>query len=321
MINKVIEEEELLDLSKPHVSREQIEKFLGFKPMKIDLYKKALVHKSVQKHVKLNLEKGNIVQDYMKESLERLEYLGDSVLGFVVSNLVFDKYPDSDEGHLTRIKIKLVRGENCAKLAKILGLGEFILTGSSKMKDPKTGHVINNSVLEDSFEAIIGAIYKDIGFKHAELFITKLINENINFEELCSVDDNYKDILMRYTQTYKYELPEYRYTRQDINQLSTGTLVEGQEIKERKFLIEVYLKKKPILSEDGSILKSFEKKLYGVATCQTKKLAEQEAAKNSMCFKYKEYIPDKEICSDKKCNKIHMDELDMIINRRYEPKE
>ena len=315
MYKKVEEEEELLDLSKSHVSREQIEKMLGFKPMKLDLYQRALVHTSVQKHVKINLEQGNPVQEYMKKSLERLEYLGDSVLGFVVSNLVFDKYPEADEGHLTRIKIKLVRGENCAKLAKILGLGSLILTGSSKMKDQVTGHVINNSVLEDSFEAIIGAIYKDIGLKHAEHFITKLINENINFEELCAVDDNYKDILMRYTQTYKYELPEYRYIKPEQ---------PIEELTERKFLIEIYLKKKPILAEDGTIVKSFEKRIYGTASCPTKKLAEQEAAKNSMCFKYKtkpENSEQVEICTNKRCNRIHMDELDFIINRRYEPKD
>ncbi len=306
------EEEELLDLSKSHISRDSLEKLLGFKIIKIDLYKRALVHKSVQKHVKLSLERNLPVEPYMKESLERLEFLGDSVLGLIATNLVYDRYPNADEGFMTRLKIKLVSGVNCAKLAKVLGIGSHILIANPKMQD-SNGVIINNSVLEDSLEALVGAIYKDLGFKHAELFVTKLINENINFDELCSVDDNYKDILMRYTQTYQFDLPEYRL----IPQGPQGPLQDNEQ-RPRRFTIHVYLNKKSITKEDGSVI-TFGKKLYGIATESVKKTAEQSAAKDCMCFAYKTGTVN--LCPIRNCRKIHLEELDKIIKRQYEPKE
>ena len=142
---KTDEEEDLyMDLSKPHISREQIQKIIGFKPQNLEIYRRALVHKSLQKNVKYMQSINEPVQDYMLQSFERLEYLGDAVLNLVTAEVVYDKYPDSDEGFLTRIRTKIVRGSNCAKLARVLDLGSYILTGSGTVRIKNAENIVIN---------------------------------------------------------------------------------------------------------------------------------------------------------------------------------
>lgn len=257
-----------VDLTVPHISRSQVEKLLGFKPKDVDLYRNAMVHKSVLKGIQNMEDKGN-VQKYMLKSNERMEFLGDSVIDFVVSEIIYHKYEDEDEGFLTRLRTKIVRGTHCAKFAKILDLGSFILTGNKvvRIKD-QTGKVYNNRILEDSFEALIGAIHLDMGFEFARLFLKKLINENVNFEELM-YDDNYKDILMRFTQANSYELPIYE------------TIDIIGKPHDRIFNMKV-----KIISKDGTVVGKYE----GMGQGHTKKEAEQNAAMDSISKIEKELI-------------------------------
>lgn len=197
--------EEDIDLTVPHVSRQQIEKILGMRPKNLDYYRRALVHKSVQRNVRRSQER---VLDYLTVSNERLEFLGDSVLGLIVSNYLFDKYPTKDEGFMTRTKTKLVCGKNCAKLAKVLDLGSHILMSKNVQKTS------NLKILEDAFEAFIGAIYKDLGFKFAQAFVYRLIDENLDLNDMLE-DNNYKDILLRYCQSEGRPLPEYVTTKEE----------------------------------------------------------------------------------------------------------
>lgn len=288
-------DDELFDLSKPHISRDEIKKILStglppgtsMRPKNLDYYRRALVHKSLQKNVRKNLYKNQVVQDYMLESNERIEYLGDAVFGLVVANLLYDKYPDKDEGFLTRMRTKIVRSSHCAKFAKILELDKYVLTGNKVVRiRNSSGNISNDRVLEDAFESFVGAIYKDLGFKHAEAFILRLIKDEVDFTSLL-VDDNYKDILMRYTQANDYELPIYETIKMDGPPHS------------RKFIISVSLKK------NGSDIT----KEFGLGEGSSKKAAEQKAAQSSMCS-----------CKDKSCIKIHMKDLHGIINRDYEKK-
>ena len=92
-----------------HVNRQQIESIIKMRPKNLEYYQRALVHKSI-----LKTNKGKIVPDYMKESNERLEYLGDSVLSLVVATHLYNKYTNKDEGFLTKIRTKLVRGKTLA---------------------------------------------------------------------------------------------------------------------------------------------------------------------------------------------------------------
>ena len=192
------------DFSKPHVSREAIQKMLGgIKVKNVGLYQQALVHKSIHKAVKRYT--GNL-QGYLTQHNERLEFLGDSVLGLVVANYLYHRFPDNDEGFLTRIKTKLVNGTQLAKIARSIGLGEHILMSN---------HVVSikgrdsQKILEDAFEAFLAALYKDLGFDAVYSFIVGII-DSLDFDEIL-VQDNYKDMLIKYCQHSMKNIPlEYR---------------------------------------------------------------------------------------------------------------
>lgn len=190
-----------IDLSNPHINRKEISKLLGMRPKNLDYYRRAFVHKSINRNIKK--AKNKRVLEYMTESNERLELLGDSVLGLIVTNYLFDKFPDKAEGFLTRTKTKIVRREGCALFARHIGLGDYILT-SDHIKIDKT----KDKILEDTFEAFVGAIYKDLGMTFATAFITRLIEECIDFNTIL-IDNNYKDVLLRYSQSKNYPLPIY----------------------------------------------------------------------------------------------------------------
>lgn len=240
-------EEEPIVLTTPHIARSEIENILGMRPKNLDYYRRALVHKSIQRNVK---KCNNKVLEYYTMSNERLEFLGDSVLGLIVSNYLFDKFPDKDEGFLTRTKTKIVCGKNCAKLAKVLDLGKYILMSKHVVRI--NGHR-NEKLLEDAFEAFIGAVYKDLGFKFAQVFVYRLIEKYLDFSSILE-DDNYKDILLRWSQSESISLPEYQ------------TLLEEGPSHQKMFTVGVYL--------DG--------KQMGVGKGASKKKAEQNAAKEAI---------------------------------------
>jgi ribonuclease-3 len=250
-----------LDLTKPHISREQIKTILGgITPRHLENYRRALVHKSLGKYIKYTLDQGLPVQSYlvqgkMPASNERLEYLGDSVFNTIVAEYLFEKYPDKDEGFLTRLRTKIVRDTHCVKFSKLIGIGPFVLTGSIVKRD-QLGSV-NDKLLEDAFEAFIGAIYLDLGYLFSKAFIVKLIEKHVDLN-LLHEDDNYKDILMRYTQTKGIELPEYKVISQ-----------EGPPHK-RIFTVQVNI------FIDGKLHP------MGIGKGSNKRIAEQEAAMNTL---------------------------------------
>jgi ribonuclease-3 len=192
------------DFSKPHVTREDIQIMIGMKIKNVSYYQRALVHKSIYKAVKRY--QGDNIQEYLLQHNERLEFLGDSVLSLIVANFLFHKYPDCDEGFLTRIKTKLVNGTQLAKLAKQINLGKNILM-SNHVQNIKGRD--SQKILEDAFEALLAAIFNDLGFDAVNSFVLNIIN-TLDFEEIL-IEDNYKDLLLRYAQHDKIKptTPEY----------------------------------------------------------------------------------------------------------------
>jgi ribonuclease-3 len=175
----------------PELDRKKIEQLVGTKIKNLNLYRRAFTHKSALRKYKLDA-------DY-----ETLEFMGDSVLGFVITKYLFDMYADEqDEGFLTRARTKFVRSKTLADISKKLGLGDMILM-NDKGTLSKWNH--NQKILEDVLEAFIGAIYLDLGLVHAKSFILDIIKN----EEVSMTDDNYKDQLMRYCQAQKVDPPEY----------------------------------------------------------------------------------------------------------------
>lgn len=255
-------EEVQFDLTKPHISRDEIQIILGgMKPRHLENYRRALVHKSLNKYIKYNLDQGLSVCSYLIDgknpaSNERLEFLGDAVFNLIVGGYLFEKYPNKDEGFLTRLRTKIVRDTHCVKFANLIGIGPFILAGNIVKRDNITGNY-TDKLLEDCFEAFLGAIYLDLGFKFSNDFVRKLIEKSVDLNLLLK-DDNYKDILMRLTQTKGVSLPEYRLTNQD-----------GPPHK-RIFTIQIYIQ-----------IDEKEHKM-GFGKGPNKRAAEQEAALNTL---------------------------------------
>ena len=192
------------DFSKPHVTREEIQEMIGMKIKNVSYYQRSLVHKSIYKAVKRY--QGNNIQEYLLQHNERLEFLGDSVLSLIVANFLFHKYTDRDEGFLTRIKTKLVNGTQLAKLAKQIDLGKHILM-SNHVQNIKGRE--SQKILEDAFEALLAAIFNDLGFDAVNSFVLNIIN-TLDFDELL-IEDNYKDLLLKYAQHDKIKptTPDY----------------------------------------------------------------------------------------------------------------
>lgn len=179
------------------VDKPRIEQLVGTKIKNLDLYQKAFIHKSALKEY-----------ENFTESFETLEFIGDSVLGFVITKFLFDRFEDKQEGFLTKARTKLVRGETLAKIATALNLNDLVIMDEKGMRN---GWNNNTKILEDVFEALVGAIYMDIGLIHAKEFILRIYqNPKIIDMNSIMVDDNYKDHLMRHCQVNGWTLPEYR---------------------------------------------------------------------------------------------------------------
>ena len=141
---------------------------------------------------------------------ERLEFLGDSILGMVISSELYKRFPQEKEGVLTRLRSSLVKGETLSEIAAELNLGEFIQLGSGELK---SGGFRRASTLADAIEAIIGAIYldsyKDNGISIVEKIILKIFTSRINNCEPSGVLKDPKTRLQEYLQSKNLPLPTY----------------------------------------------------------------------------------------------------------------
>jgi ribonuclease-3 len=168
-------------------------KVLGFLPGKIDLYKLAFIHKSAA----LSDSKGIPI------NYDRLEYLGDAVLGAITAEFLYKKYPDKKEGFLTKMRSKIVNGEHLSQLAWQLGLNHLMI--NQLQNEQASRHILG-----DAFEALVGAIYLDQGYRRTRRFvIRKVIHSWIDLENLEKNETNYKSQLIEWAQKYKKEVTFY----------------------------------------------------------------------------------------------------------------
>lgn len=137
---------------------------------------------------------------------ERLEFLGDAVLGMVVAQLLYDTFKDVPEGKLTRMRATLVKGETLAEIGTQLGLGQFIKLGSGERK---SGGHRRGSILADAVEAIIGAIYHEAGFETALGVVKELFASRISQLNPDAHPKDNKTRLQELLQSRKSPLPEY----------------------------------------------------------------------------------------------------------------
>ncbi len=148
---------------------------------------------------------------------ERLEYLGDAVLDLIVADDLYLRFPQADEGELSRMRAALVKGDTLAKLAREIDIAKHLILGSGEMK---SGGHRRSSILAGTIEALIGAIYLDSGFAASQAFIRHLYHREY---EALSLDDALKDAktrLQEYAQSRSLSLPNYTVT---------GIVGEGHE--------------------------------------------------------------------------------------------
>jgi len=140
---------------------------------------------------------------------ERLEFLGDAVLDFVISEVIFELRPEAPEGDLSKLRSSLVKDTSLAQLARDLGLGEHLILGSGERK---TGGHRRESILADALEALFGAVYLDRGFTAAQEMIEQVFEKRL--EELPDAEDlrDPKTRLQEWLQARKFALPEYELT-------------------------------------------------------------------------------------------------------------
>lgn len=137
---------------------------------------------------------------------ERLEFLGDSILGFVIAQKLFDLFPTASEGVLSRLRASLVNQSSLAELAREHQLGDYLLLGSGELK---SGGFRRDSILSDALEAIMGALFKDQGIESCQVWIEHLFMEKLNNLSLDNWQKDPKTQLQELMQSKKQLLPEY----------------------------------------------------------------------------------------------------------------
>ena len=265
--NKLISEKEVLQI----LSKYEIEANING----LDIYQRAFVHKSYSK--KLPEEIGDDIEiaskpegalELMDNDYERLEFLGDAVVSVVVARYLCERYPNENEGFLTKMRTKLVNGEMLAFLAEKLGFGEYVII-SRHIEDKCNGRK-SIHILEDIFEAFVGAMFLDfnetdnynlldnfysgIGFQICEKFIINVLEDIIDFSELILKNTNYKE-----------QLNAYFMTEFDAKIEFSEAIIEGGLV-DRVFKISVL--------KDG--------KSFSDGIGKSKKKAEQNACKNGL---------------------------------------
>lgn len=153
-----------------------------------------------------NKDKLDRLVELRDECNERLEFLGDPKIKGIIAEYLYDRYPTMDEGFMTTLKAKLENTSNFAKLARIIGLQRYILL--SHYIEQKTKRQAE-SMLENAFEAFIGAMYKDLGYEVIKKFIINLLEEEVDFAEYIKKDDNYKTKILQYYHKRNWKPPQY----------------------------------------------------------------------------------------------------------------
>lgn len=194
---------------------QRLDSLVNYVPLNPYLFKLAFFHKS-----SLNENKNRM------DSNERLEFLGDAVLSSVVAEYLFKKYPNSDEGFLTKMRSKIVKRKTLNTLADQIGI-DVLLKEFNQTQ-------LTNSMLGNALEAFIGAMYIESGYRRTKNYIVhKLLREYLNIHALENKDDNFKSQLLEWCQKHGKEvsysvLNKYRMDNRD--RFRVAVLINGEEI-------------------------------------------------------------------------------------------
>ena len=213
----------------------RLKTLVGFTPLHLSLFKLAFFHKSTFN-----------TRDYAIANNERLEFLGDAVLSTIVGEYLFKKYPNSDEGFLTKMRSKIVKRNSLDDIADKMGLDLFLANYNQTR--------LSKSMLGNALEALVGAVYIEVGYEKTKQYvIRRILRRYLDIHELESFDDNYKSQLLEWCQKNGRNI-EYK------------VVAKYKSEKRDKFKVAVYV--------DG--------KKLGTADDFNKKSAEQLASERAM---------------------------------------
>lgn len=218
-----------------------LQDILGIAFSDLSILQQALVHRSYL----------NENPDFPLPSNERLEFLGDSVLGFVIAEKLYRDFPHLSEGGMTKLRVSLVRRETLAHLASSLGLGDHLFMGHG---EEASGGRTKQSILAGAFEAVVGAISMDQGFIAARDFVLRLLDGEIG-----------RAIEKRLTADYKSRLQEIVQARHHVSPVYRTIMEEGPD-HAKEFTVEVIV--------GGSVI--------GRGHGKSKRVAEREAARDAL---------------------------------------
>lgn len=275
----------------------------------LEYYQQAFTHESYYQAVQNQLTKKNeltnIYINYLpRSSSERLEYLGDHILKAIVGRYMYFRFEDEREGFLTKLKIKIEKCSMLHKIANVLGFKKYLLLSiqveNQTVVDIDRGRN-TPSYCEDSFEAFIGSILEDFGDKgyiYTDRFVRSVIENIIDFAELISKNDNFKDSLQRYFQSIRFKTPVY-FSVDESGPIYRRVFTRGLFITNQQFTELSEILQKKIYNATLEILEFYKKEnktvyenllcevqngnyILGVGMGRKVVNAEQECAKNCM---------------------------------------
>ncbi len=215
----------------------RLKKITGIRTSNLRLYEAAFIHRSAS----------FCLPDGKRINNERLEYLGDAVLDAILSDYLFEKFPDANEGFLTKIRSRIVNREVLNQLAISIGLDKMLVSNVNSVHSTR-------NLYGDAFEAFMGAVFLDRGFrKTKDLFIGKVFNKYLDLSEIVTTDTDYKSLVFEWVQKHKTSL--------------TFTYNEDYDFKQKKsvFTTNLIINKEELGKGQGASKKEAEQEAAGQA--------------------------------------------------------
>jgi dsRNA-specific ribonuclease len=241
---------------------------LKHKVKNLDNFQLAMIHKSYLKSIQINEKNIKLMKDVppidtklkkntiplQENSYESLEFLGDAVIHLILAHYLYTRFQNKDPGFLTVLRTKIEKGETLNILSRKIGLHEYAIF--ARNIELAGGRINNVNIMEDIFEAFMGALSLETSFENCKLFLINLIDTTIDFADMINTEDNYKEMLMQYYHKLGFK------TTPSYNLLETI-----DEKPKKKFTMGAY---------------DPDKKLIGTGTALSKVAAAQIAAKNAL---------------------------------------
>jgi len=223
------------------MTQQDLTKHLPYKFVETNLLTQALTHRS-----------------YSAQNNERLEYLGDGALNFIIANQLYQRFPALDEGDLSRLRAQLVKEATISEIALSLDLGDALKLGEGELKSAGWRRP---SILADALEAIIGAVYLDGGFAAAEALVLHLYADKLNTIDPKVIDKDPKSLLQELLQGKKVAVPEY------------AVVHTGGEAHAQVFIVECFIQKMDIRTVgEGTSRRIAEQKAAQLALLELEKI-------------------------------------------------